>query len=432
MRIEVHTSINVRSHTAPSTPVFVNEALPANWNDHIIEQERSASGMPTLVESARTRFVASQRPPQGSRLSAWLHGSSAIGNEQRPKATRSHTTTACYSRTPRRVRGERHPPALRHAASTRGVIDPVHSPTTSWPLSNDSFEAMRDRDRQLPTWEPYEALSRGKSVYPQSKTGPQRRGTRNVIVRNKGDRTCLPAVTDPKIRQKIFGCLFFGTILTTVLTTYLALATSNALRGATFHAVFIFFILLLTIIFSHYLVRLCMLAFHAEKRFGHRRKDMQWPTDEEAGYAQPPTPIRVTMLQDEGLHVVGSEGHDQETDEERELPPPPPAYGLWRNSVRADPNLIHWQSIGHASPPPIPDLQTQARALILAGSGHRPPSYTSEETIDIHMHAQGMPEVIGTPPLLTPPTLPLPQLAERRQAATVNYMRGEYGRAGGG
>lgn len=232
MRIQVRTSINVRSHTAPSTPVFVNEALPENWKDHIIEEKRSASEMPTLVESARTRFVASQRPPQGSRLSAWLHGSSAISSERRLKAIRSHTTTACYSRTPRRVKGERHPPALRHAASTRGVIDPVHSPTTSWPLSNDSFEVMRDRDRQLPTWEPYQDISRGKSVYPQLKTGPQRRGTRNVIVRKKGDRTCLPAVTDPKIRHKIFGCLFFGTILTIVLTT----CTSPCLPLSCFHS----------------------------------------------------------------------------------------------------------------------------------------------------------------------------------------------------
>ena len=80
------------------------------------------------------------------------------------------------------------------------------------------------------------------------------------------------------------------------------------------------------------------------------------------------------------------------------------------NPQRADPNLIHWQSIGE----PQPDLQQEARALIFAGSGHRPPSYTSEETVDVH----GLPEVIATPPL--------PQLAERRQAATVSYMRHQY------
>ncbi|KAK3173661.1 hypothetical protein OEA41_006993 [Lepraria neglecta] len=409
----------MHSNTAPSTPALVNEALPENWKDHIIKEKKSAPEMPTLVESAQSQFIASQRPPQGSRLSAWLHGSSAIGNERRPKATRSHTTTQCYSRTPRRGRSQHQPTALRHTASTRGVIDPVHSPTSSpWPLSNESFGVRRDRDRdrRLSTLEPYQAINRGEPLYPQSKTGPQRKGTRKVVVRKKGDRTCLPAVTDPKIRRKIIGCLFFGTLLTIVLTTYLALATSNALRGATFHAVFIFFILVLVIIFSHYLIRLCMLAFHTEKRFGHHRKRMQWHSDEEAGFAAPSEPIRVTMVQDEEYPI--SEGVEEVVEEEeRELPPPPPAYGLWRSSVRADPNLIHWQSIGQ---PDVPDLQQEARALILAGSGHRPPSYTPEETVDVHGRGHGQPEVIATPPL--------PQLAERRQAATVNHMRHQYQR----
>lgn len=32
------------------------------------------------------------------------------------------------------------------------------------------------------------------------------------------------------------------------------------------------------------------------------------------------------------------------TDLEKDmLPPPPPAYGLWRSSVRANPDLLHWQ-----------------------------------------------------------------------------------------
>ena len=222
MRIQVRTSINVRSNTAPSTPALVNEALPENWKDHIIKEKKSAPEMPTLVESAQSQFIASQRPPQGSRLSAWLHGSSAIGNERRPKATRSYTTTQCYSRTPRRGRSQHQPTALRHTASTRGVIDPVHSPTSSsWPLSNESFEVRRDRDRdrRLSTLEPYQAITRREPLYPQSKTGPQRKGTRKVVVRKKGDRTCLPAVADPKIRRKIIGCLFFGTLLTIVLTT---------------------------------------------------------------------------------------------------------------------------------------------------------------------------------------------------------------------
>ena len=70
---------------------------------------------------------------------------------------------------------------------------------------------------------------------------------------------------------------------------------------------------------------------------------MQWPGDGyndglkdddedlEAGFARPREPIRVTMVQDEEVHVGGRDG--VEDDPEKELPPPPPAYGLWRSSV---------------------------------------------------------------------------------------------------
>ena len=77
-------------------------------------------------------------------------------------------------------------------------------------------------------------------------------------------------------------------------------------------------------------------------------------------------------------------------------------------SQRADPNLIHWQSV-----PPTPSyapstLQGETRALVLARSGgHRPPSYVEEDTR----------EVVGG--LRT-----VPAVAERRMVATVDYMRG--------
>ena len=171
---------------------------------------------------------------------------------------------------------------------------------------------------------------------------------------------------------------------------------------------------------------------------------MQWPgdvyTDDfkdddpnlEAGFARPREPIRVTMVQDEelgGRNGAAFEHGGGDDDAEKELPPPPPAYGLWRSSVvclppspyylthtnfsffplqRADPNLIHWQSV-----PPTPSyapstLQGETRALVLARSGgHRPPSYVEEDTR----------EVVGG--LRT-----VPAVAERRMVATVDYMRG--------
>ena len=47
-------------------------------------------------------------------------------------------------------------------------------------------------------------------------------------------------------------------------------------------------------------------------------------------YAQPDTPIRVVLARDEEL---SHRSEPSEFDEEVDLAPPPPAYGLWRSSV---------------------------------------------------------------------------------------------------
>ncbi len=223
MRIRVTTSINVRSNTVPSTPALVHDALPEDWNNYIVpEKPKPTSAMPS-IESAQSRFLASQRIPKGSRLSAWLHGFSVVGNQQRPTVAHhrkvSHTTTQCYSRTPRRSRTQNRPTGLRPANSTRGVIDPVHSPTTScWPLSNRSFDDRRGRDRQLSTLEPYTPRTPATASSPHLKSGTHRRKKVHKSSK-KPQRICFPHVTDPKLRHKILGCLFFGTLLTLVLTT---------------------------------------------------------------------------------------------------------------------------------------------------------------------------------------------------------------------
>ncbi|KAI9694985.1 MAG: hypothetical protein M1822_000602 [Bathelium mastoideum] len=87
---------------------------------------------------------------------------------------------------------------------------------------------------------------------------------------------------------------------------------------------------------------------------------------------RPDTPIRVHLQRDEEL------GPASEFDTSPEIPSPetpadnstfegllqqktstriegpPPAYGLWRSSVRADPNLLHWQ-LNPSPHPPSPN-----------------------------------------------------------------------------
>lgn len=225
MRIRVTTSINVRSNTVPSTPALVHDALPEDWNNYIIPEKRNPTSTMPSLESAQSRLLASQRIPKGSRLSAWLHGCSVVGNQQRPTVAHhrkvSHTTTQCYSRTPRRSRTQNRPTGLRPANSTRGVIDPVHSPTTAcWPLSNRSFDDLGGRDRHPYRFEPYTPWTPATASSPHLKSGT--RGQKKIHKSSKKpqrQRLCFPHVTDPKLRHKIFGTLFFGTLLCLVLTT---------------------------------------------------------------------------------------------------------------------------------------------------------------------------------------------------------------------
>ena len=225
MRIRVTTSINVRSNTVPSTPALVHDALPEDWNNYIIPEKRNPTLTMPSLESTQSRLLASQRIPKGSRLSAWLHGCSVVGNQQRPTVAHhrkvSHTTTQCYSRTPRRSRTQSRPTGLRPANSTRGVIDPVHSPTTAcWPLSNRSFDDLGGRDRHPHAFEPYTPWTPATASSPHLKKRTNRQ--KKIYKSSKKpqhQRLCFPHVTDSKLRHKIFGTLFFGTLLCLVLTT---------------------------------------------------------------------------------------------------------------------------------------------------------------------------------------------------------------------
>lgn len=87
---------------------------------------------------------------------------------------------------------------------------------------------------------------------------------------------------------------------------------------------------------------------------------------------------------------------------------------LPRSQQRADPNLIHWQAVGQNH-----DVQQEAREMIFAGTGHRPPSYTSndvgEGVFDGRVEGVLEPEPVAAALL---------SVAERRVAGTVS-SRGE-------
>lgn len=146
----------------------------------------------------------------------------------------------------------------------------------------------------------------------------------------------------------------------------LALAISNSVTGKAFHAILLMLILLSTIIFCHYLIRLFMLAMRPQSRANNSGLLYQ---SQAGAVARPHQPIRVILARDEELGLDGTE--TVEEDKEIAVPPPPPAYGVWRCSVRADPNLIHWQRTG---PPTI----AEESSSLTRSERTRPPSYRSQ------------------------------------------------------
>lgn len=106
----------------------------------------------------------------------------------------------------------------------------------------------------------------------------------------------------------------------------LALAISKSIEAKVWNVILIILILFNAIICCHYLIRLCMVALHARQK---DRTGRVPSAADENGFAQPERPIRIILARDEELGL-----HDNEEGPiSSPVPPPPPAYGLWRCSV---------------------------------------------------------------------------------------------------
>ncbi|GAB1731515.1 hypothetical protein NU195Hw_g1517t1 [Hortaea werneckii] len=141
-----------------------------------------------------------------------------------------------------------------------------------------------------------------------------------------------------------------------------------------------------TIVFVHSLAQACIFKRHGKssipridvlsndrlkrrQRRHHQHGDRQReriisPDLEDADYV-PPTPIQVHVAADE-IRPDARDGIPSPTTHEAPphawnkdiniLPNPPPAYGRWRGSVRANPDLLHWQPIPSPIDPETPAL----------------------------------------------------------------------------
>lgn len=109
------------------------------------------------------------------------------------------------------------------------------------------------------------------------------------------------------------------------------------------------------------------------------------------GFANPQNPIRVQILRDEEAAGIESDATKF----------PPPAYGLWRESVRVDPNRIFWARNTEGNLPDVPPVPGRHRrdneireaegdnTLERTTTVNRPPSYVSEDGVDYVIEARG-------------------------------------------
>lgn len=104
------------------------------------------------------------------------------------------------------------------------------------------------------------------------------------------------------------------------------------------------------------------------------------------GYATPAVPIRVTLGRDEEA-LIGSRSSPDEANASttaKAVAPPPPAYGLWRESVRVDPDRLFWARNAAA-----PRRESHEQIPEEGEALRRPPSYVSDDGVEYVVEAAG-------------------------------------------
>ncbi|GAQ05595.1 ER degradation-enhancing alpha-mannosidase-like protein 1 [Aspergillus lentulus] len=264
-------------------------------------------------------------------------------------------------------RHEPHAPGESTAAGDSGLNATVSPDTPPVPHIPVNLPRPADSSDSNGEW-PSDARSTRETQF----EGSRREADRS----SQQKRSCMPTLRDRSIRRRLYTLIPATVFLLAIIAFYLAIHTATHL-GQEIHILLIFMILILSIIFCHTLIRFAMEILQdprstvARNRIPSRVGPM--------GYAQPDRPIQVTLAGDEEALVDDAVREKVTT--------PPPAYGLWRSSVRINPDLLYWRRVEDDELPPAAVNGTQRRSN-RKPSVPRPPSYTSDDGVDYVIQAQ--------------------------------------------
>ncbi|KAF3094045.1 hypothetical protein TWF706_008591 [Orbilia oligospora] len=185
----------------------------------------------------------------------------------------------------------------------------------------------------------------------------------------------------PELKTRVAILLVWSVVFIVVLSIYLGLFMGNKLTAPPLQIALILITLMAAFFFFHSLIRVCLAV----------ARPFSYPDEEQPqaayvnpmfggmtagpgpwGYAQPERPIQVYAMPGQGGASIDDDGAP------KELPPPPPAYGTWRQTVRVNPAQFYWvrrsqaegvYSQGNNEPP--------SNRTSIESTGTRPPSYAS-------------------------------------------------------
>ncbi|KAJ5054102.1 uncharacterized protein L3040_000385 [Drepanopeziza brunnea f. sp. 'multigermtubi'] len=298
-----------------------------------------------------------------------LNGRTAVEDSEGPKTPRIGvqvlpSTTLRIPYLTRRASSILSAPESRPASSLRSFRFPFApaSPRAATPLRQHQRRAS-DRTIFPRVHQSQPRRLVGVDSAEDSLTQPANLGRRRRQRAKKPERTCVLEIKNNRIRAKLASCTVSGIFLSLVLTVYIAMSLSDQTFGQGFHIVLIIIILLTTTVFCHSLIRLCMMLAKPPPEGFHDLERQAIPEMyRSGGYAEPVRPFQVALARDEEAAGIESEATKV----------PPPAYGLWKETVRVDPNRIFWK---RNSAPPVPEMPDM-------GPTSRPPSYASENGFD--------------------------------------------------